>query len=331
MGVLCFFKGGRRLMTVAGKLDNSLREGGLLVIQEMRLAPEVEDRVWVRWLNEGAFHLCNFFDRRTRFRMLSQMVCQEYVTAVFQKSPEYIRRSWWRALIPVRVKTIRRQVRIFQGLETLPFRERLVVTKRLTAAACNSLISAGGLNQLRELTALMDRESIPGDFVECGVYRGGSALILGHAMSESALQRHLWLFDSFEGLPPAGEKDGPAAAQMGKGRLKADTTELKKLLLGHGVPAERTFIVPGWFGDTLHQAPIKSIALLHIDADWYSSVKQCLQDFYHLVSPGGIVILDDYDEWPGCKTAVDGFLSEKGGGIVLEGGGGVPYYFRKNG
>jgi O-methyltransferase len=70
-------------------------------------------------------------------------------------------------------------------------------------------------------------------------------------------------------------------------------------------------IVPGWFEDTLAGASVDQIALLHIDADWYESVKLALDTFYDQVVPGGFVVVDDYNVWEGCNRALADFLDER--------------------
>ena len=74
---------------------------------------------------------------------------------------------------------------------------------------------------------------------------------------------------------------------------------------------ERVKIVAGWFQETFPTVTIPKIALLNIDADWYESVKLCLETFYDAVMPGGYVSFDDYGHWPGCKKAVDEFFEAR--------------------
>ena len=80
---------------------------------------------------------------------------------------------------------------------------------------------------------------------------------------------------------------------------------MKKL----GVDPSRLHFYRGWFQDTFPKARIGKIALLHIDADFYDSVKLCLERWFPHVSSGGIIQFDDYDSYLGCRTAVDQFLS----------------------
>lgn len=331
MGLLCYFKGTRRLKRVSDKFNHSLRAGGLLVIQEMRLIPEVEDSFWVRWLGEGAFSVLEFFHKHSPFVPVRQEIEEKYVTAVFQKPVEAKTRESWKSRVPSGLIKAYRRIRSSREISSYPWStdERFNTVKEI-AACSGSLISAQGLARIREHILRIEHDEVPGDFVECGVYRGGSALLLGDAIKTSPMKRHLWLFDSFEGLPAPTAYDGPSAPYL-KSTLKSDAAEVARLLRDHGVPPDRTTITPGWFHKTLHKANIRRIALLHIDADWYSSVKQCLNDLYHLVSPGGIVVLDDYNDWPGCKIALDEFLRENNLHVRLEGGAEGPCYFRKDG
>jgi len=86
-------------------------------------------------------------------------------------------------------------------------------------------------------------------------------------------------------------------------------------------------IVAGWFHETLPRAPIAQVALLHIDADWYESVKACLERFYDALAPGALVVLDDYHEWPGCRAAFEDFVRARSLKLPLKVNiAGVPYF-----
>jgi hypothetical protein len=92
----------------------------------------------------------------------------------------------------------------------------------------------------------------------------------------------------------------------------ADPSKVKAVLGAVGIPSESIRIAPGWFKDTLPNAPIDRVALLHIDCDWYESVKLCLEQFYDRVNSNGIIVLNDYGVWPGAKRAVDEFRDRRG-------------------
>lgn len=146
---------------------------------------------------------------------------------------------------------------------------------------------------------------VPGDFVECGVYNGGSAGALALALGGS--QKHLWLYDSFEGLPPTLEVDGSEAPEL-VGHLVGSETLVRESMRVAGLTPERFTIRKGWFKDTFRERLPNKVSLLHIDADWYESVLLSLQTFYHLVSPGGLILLDDFGHWEGCREAFYDFV-----------------------
>ena len=171
----------------------------------------------------------------------------------------------------------------------------------------------------------LDRARILGCLVECGTWRGGSVgmMALAHLAGGRPL-RDLHLFDSFEGLPePDQEKDGDAAIDYAAGRASGKLASIgqcvapledNRRLLGEiiGYPVSLTHYHVGWFQDTVpRDAPeIGPIALLRLDGDWYESTKICLEELALKVSSGGMVVIDDYGKWPGCRQAVDEYLSK---------------------
>ena len=83
-------------------------------------------------------------------------------------------------------------------------------------------------------------------------------------------------------------------------------------LLAEGSNCESVHIIKGWFEETLPGTTVQTIALLHVDSDWYDSVRICLETFCDSVCPGGIIIVDDYGLWGGCRKALDEFLDARG-------------------
>lgn len=182
---------------------------------------------------------------------------------------------------------------------------------------------------------------VPGDFVETGVFRGGMSILLlkllehldrpepspleelsplkelsplgGAAASQD--KRRYWAADSFEGLPAQVEADNPADGPDWKGGFAAGLDEFSNNLKEHGVgDTGRLQVLKGWFNDTLPGAreKIKQISYLRLDGDLYVSTHDALINLYDLVSPCGIVYIDDYTSFPGCKKAVDEYRLEKG-------------------
>jgi hypothetical protein len=174
----------------------------------------------------------------------------------------------------------------------------------------NTLVGPERIQNLSRLAQRIEDERIPGDVVECGVYKGGTAAILARSATRSSLPRTVWLFDIFKGMPPASPADGPEADSW-VGNLVSSPARVEKLLRRTGADLSRVRIVPGLFQDTFPSVRIPQIALLNIDADWYESVKLCFDTFYDAVVPGGFISLDDYGVWPGCRRAVDEFFQSR--------------------
>jgi len=149
----------------------------------------------------------------------------------------------------------------------------------------------------------VDKLGIPGDIVECGCFRGGTAAMMALA---NDFKRHVWLFDSWEGMPPP-TADDPPDAMHGTSGCRVDWVEVVSFLTSVGVLRNGT-MVKGWYKDTFPTHKIKQIAVLHVDCDWHDSVKLSLETFYDLVSPGGVIQIDDYGHWSGARKAVDDFF-----------------------
>jgi O-methyltransferase len=181
---------------------------------------------------------------------------------------------------------------------------------------------------LYKLSEEINQRSLPGDIVECGVYNGGSAAIMASLYQKSPVSRNVWLFDSFEGLPKPTDKDGDEAPEY-EGWCHGDLSKVEEVLRKLHIPESRVRIVKGWFQDTFPKVEIPKIAILHIDADWYESVKLCLEKFYDSVQPGGYVVLDDYGDWQGCRIATDEFLKKRTLDVKLIQVDYTGFYFQK--
>lgn len=195
----------------------------------------------------------------------------------------------------------------------------------------NTMVDESRLKTLFKLVRLIDKQKIEGSIVECGVYKGGSAGVMAYAAKKSLLNRDIWLFDSFEGLPNPTKKDGAdAKKQYYKGFCKGDVKDVRKIFAKLDIDPRRMHIKKGWFKDTFKNNNIPKIAILHIDADWYDSVALCLDKFYANVSKGGYIVLDDYACWEGCKRATSDFIKRKRLKIEWVHGGSTSYYFQKS-
>lgn len=154
---------------------------------------------------------------------------------------------------------------------------------------------------------------IPGCIVECGVWRGGMIAGISEALGAD---RQYYLFDSFEGLPPAEKKkDGLGAIAWQENttsptyydNCSADIRFAQKAMKISGVPNVK--FVKGWYENTLPGFN-EPIAILRVDCDWYSSVLSCFENLYEKVVDGGLIIIDDYYVWDGATRAVHDYLSK---------------------
>jgi len=177
------------------------------------------------------------------------------------------------------------------------------------------------LVDLANLTLMVLACDIPGDFVQCGVWRGGTGFLMAEILRQAGARgRTVWLLDSFEGMPPVEEIDGPRAiadASDPRNPLHVDNSrvsleEVQRTARELGLTGHTEF-VKGWFDQTLPatRERIGPIAVLHLDCDWHSSVRCCLDNLYDQVVAGGFVILDDYYSYDGCAIAVHAFLGER--------------------
>lgn len=175
-------------------------------------------------------------------------------------------------------------------------------------------VSQGRLENLAQLTERIESEGVVGDIVECGVLDGGSAALMAYATRDT--NRKIHLFDAWKGLPPSGVEDGESAKKW-SGQVVGSPDRVRAIMRKMRIPPERVVFHQGWFSDTFPKAEIERIALLHIDADFYESVKLCLETWSSKVSKDGYIQLDDYSAFKGCRRAVDEFLAQNPGMTLI--------------
>lgn len=208
----------------------------------------------------------------------------------------------------------------------------------------NTMLSKRRLVTLYQQVAYCERYELPGAFVECGVWKGGAAGMMALAnMQTGKVRRHLHLFDAFKEIcEPDAAVDGEKALREvrqftgrsghdkgvlqpltgiydfmgGPGTLEENRKLLEKTI---SYPAELLHYHVGWFQETLPTVneTIGPIAILRLDGDWYASTKTCLEYLFDKVVRGGIVIIDDYGTYDGCRRAVDEFMKNEGVQVYL--------------
>lgn len=164
------------------------------------------------------------------------------------------------------------------------------------------------------VTTALD-EGIAGDFMECGVWRGGACMLMKAILDLRGCEdRRVWLADSFAGLPPpqGPEDQGVDLSREGFPMLAVSQGRVAQAFGDLGLLDERVRFVPGWFADSLPGCEVEALAVLRLDGDLYSSTRDALAALYHRVSPGGFVIIDDYGALDQCAAAVEDFRAEHG-------------------
>jgi hypothetical protein len=176
-----------------------------------------------------------------------------------------------------------------------------------------------GKARMENLCAAMEyvlRENIPGDFIETGIWRGGACILMRAVLAAYGVtDRIVWCADSFEGLPAPNAAMYPADAgdeHHTYAPLAVSLDEVKANFAHYGLLDDRVRFLKGWFKDTLPDAPIDKLAILRLDGDMYESTMDGLSALYAKVSPGGVVIVDDYGAVAACKQAVADFRQAQG-------------------
>lgn len=160
--------------------------------------------------------------------------------------------------------------------------------------------------------------NIKGDVIEMGCYLGTTSLFISRLLKNYESEKSLHVYDSFEGLPEKSRYDAsPAGTQFTKGQLLAS----KKAFILNFKKAQLTlpFIHKKWFSDLVDNDIPKNISFAFLDGDYYESIQSCLSIIQKSLSPGSIVVVDDYsnEALPGAKKAVDEWLQSKKYSITI--------------
>ena len=171
--------------------------------------------------------------------------------------------------------------------------------------------------------------AVPGAFVECGVWRGGSMMAVALTLLRLGVtDRDLYLYDTFTGMTAPTDEDVRRSGERAADLLAEESRssdiwaiaaidDVREAVLSVGYPEERIHFVQGPVEDTLPANAPEAIALLRLDTDWYSSTKHELVHLFPRLTSGGVLILDDYGYWQGARRAVDEYLAENGLRLLL--------------
>jgi hypothetical protein len=174
------------------------------------------------------------------------------------------------------------------------------------------------------------RAGVPGDVVECGVWRGGSSMLAALTLIQCGdEERELYLYDTFAGMSEPDERDVastgepalPEWRQAERGGLNewcySPLEEVERNLRSTGIDPARLHFVEGKVEETIPGTAPERISVLRLDTDWYESTWHELTHLYPRLSAGGVLILDDYGHWQGAREAVDRYFREVADPILL--------------
>ena len=177
---------------------------------------------------------------------------------------------------------------------------------------------------LHESVKYIINNGIPGAFVECGVWKGGSSMMIARTLLEMGVSdREIFLFDTFEGMTEPTELDSKVEdnnfSVLGywnknqKGEYNdwcyASISEVRENMLSTNYPEGKMLFVKGDVAVTIPKTTPDSISLLRLDTDWYESTIHELNHLFPILSNSGVLIIDDYGSWSGAKKAVDEYFS----------------------
>lgn len=175
-----------------------------------------------------------------------------------------------------------------------------------------SMIGLKRLQNIQDCAIDVIEKSVPGDFIETGVWRGGATVFMKAILNTYGIaDRTVWVADSFEGLPKPEKKytADKGDKHHNKVALAISQEQVENNFKKYDLLDNRVKFLKGWFKDTLPSAPIEKLALLRLDGDMYQSTMDALINLYHKLSIGGYIIIDDWGAVPGCKQAVEEFRS----------------------
>jgi hypothetical protein len=185
----------------------------------------------------------------------------------------------------------------------------------------HTMLSNTQLAFLLRTISLIVHKQIPGDIVECGVWRGGASALMARKLYEMGeTTRNIWMYDTFAGMVDPTEIDyslyyNKSAESLLKSSNKAShiwalasKEHVSRVMEMSLYPEERIHLVEGDICQTLRVQKPSQIALLRLDTDWYESTKNELCELVPLLAPGAIVVIDDYGIWAGSRAATEEYF-----------------------
>lgn len=188
-----------------------------------------------------------------------------------------------------------------------------------------TMVDIDGALAVWEAVTYVANRGIEGGFVECGVWRGGMSMLMAkRAAAVNQPNRPMFLYDTFEGMSEPSEHDRDKHGKEAAGLLANSTrTDEESSVWAYasknavetnfencGIDLQDVNFVKGKVEDTIPMTLPGKISILRLDTDWYESTLHELEHLYPLLEPGGVLLIDDYGYWQGCRRAVDEYFSK---------------------
>jgi hypothetical protein len=195
-----------------------------------------------------------------------------------------------------------------------------------------TMLGPGALFAWIEAVRYVERAGIPGDLVECGVWRGGAVMAAALTLRQlGSERRRIWLYDTFTGMTRPGGQDVDLLGQEDPASIfatrstgpdssawcEASEADVRAHLATVDYPAERFVLVPGKVEATIPGRAPERIAALRLDTDWYDSTRHEMEHLMPRLSAGGVLVVDDYFKWAGNRRAVDEWLARHRQAMLL--------------
>jgi hypothetical protein len=177
-----------------------------------------------------------------------------------------------------------------------------------------TMIGRARMDNLHDCLKAVHADGVPGDLIECGVWRGGACIFMAGFLAAHGIEnRKVWVADSFAGLPPPTMKEDEGLDLSGAKypMLVVDEDHVRELFRRFDLGLDHVRFARGWFRDTLATLPIEHLAVLRLDGDLYESTMDGFTALYDKVPPGGFVIVDDYGALEPCKRATHEFRAAR--------------------
>ncbi|HEY8265094.1 MAG TPA: TylF/MycF family methyltransferase [Steroidobacteraceae bacterium] len=199
--------------------------------------------------------------------------------------------------------------------DAAPMDENMKYLGQAWPSRAHTMIGVPRLDNVRSCIETVLEDGVAGDFIETGVWRGGTCIFMRGILKAYGVEdRTVWVADSFAGLPPADPAKYPKESSA-PFHLHADLAvsleQVQRNFASYGLLDGQVKFLKGWFRDTLPGAPIKQLSILRLDGDLYESTMDALT-LYPKLSPGGFVIVDDYNSVKACNDAIHDFREQRG-------------------